>query len=291
MKTPEQIQALKQISIIGFLQNNGFEPFSSSSSETKYIAPWRDEKTASLSVNHKLNIFYDFGDTEKKGSIIDFVMMWKKVNFSKACEILEEYDGKKINSISNPNFIFCRPSTPRVYKTYEITQDKPIEDKKLIAYIESRGIKLETASRYFSEIHYKNEHGKFYGIGCQTSCGGYVVRSHWGKKAYILGEGSYKLFEVPNSKDVAVFEGMFDYLTAVELSKKNTPITVIVLNSTKHVDKALPIIKQYEKVFCYLDNDDAGYKALDKLKQAGANVFDCSHVYKPFNDFNSFITI
>ncbi len=155
--------------------------------------------------------------------------------------------------------------------------------------MESRKISFQNAFKYLNEIHYTNSKGKFFGIGYQTDNDSYVVRSEIMKKPINLGKAGIKTFAVPNSKNVAIFEGMFDFLSACEFYKGSPTMTAIILNSTSNLNKALPIISQYEKVFCYLDNDNAGWKALDKIKQAGLNVVDTSFIYSDYNDFNDFL--
>jgi DNA primase len=291
MKTQSEIQALKQISIIGFLRYRGIIPIKINGGEYWYLSLLRNENTASLSVNLSKNVFKDFGDDSSKGSIIDLVMMLDKISFIQACQVLEEYDGKKEKEVLENSFSLSCQTSESTIQDYQITAVKDLQHPALLRYVESRKISFQNAYRYLREIHYTNAKGKFFGAGYQTESGGYVVRSEIMKKPINLGKAGIKIFAVPNSKNVAVFEGMFDFLSACEFYKGCPTMTAIILNSTSNVNKALPSIKQYEKVFCYLDNDDAGYKALDKLKQAGANVFDCSHVYKPFNDFNFFLTI
>ncbi len=66
-------------------------------------------------------------------------------------------------------------------------------------------------------------------------------------------------------------------------------MTAIILNSTSNLNKVLPSISEYKKVFCYLDNDDTGRKAFEKLNQLHPNVIDKSCIYDGYNDFNDFL--
>ncbi len=290
MKTPEQIKELKQVSIIGFLRYRGIIPIKISGNEYWYLSLLRNENTASLSVNLTKNVFKDFGDDSSKGSIIDLVMMLDKISFPDACKVLEDYDGKREKEGGKNSFSFSCQTSKSTSKNYQITAVKDIQHPALIRYVKSRKISLQNAFKYLHEIHYTNAKGKFFGVGYQNEIGGYVVRSEIMKNPINIGDAGIKIFDVPNSKNVAVFEGAFDFLSACEFYKGCPTMTTIILNSTSNLNQALTIINQYEKVFCYLDNDDAGFKALDKLREAGINIFDTSHVYKPFNDFNEFLT-
>ena len=289
MKTQSEIQTLKQVSIEGILRYKGIIPVSKSGVWLMYHSPLREDHTASFGVNTTKNTFNDLGSGDK-GNIIELVMKLENIGFVDACKFLESVDFVKEKEISKTPFLLQSQDPLDNTVSYQITAVKDIQHPALIRYVESRKISFQNGFKYLNEIHYINSKGKFFGVGYQTDNGSYVVRSEIMKKPINLGKAGIKTFAVPNSKKVAVFEGMFDFLSACEFYKGCPSMTAIILNSTSNLNKALPIISQYEKVFCYLDNDDAGYKALDKLKDAGINIFDCSHVYKDFNDFNEFLT-
>ena len=291
MKTQDQIQKLKQISIVGHLRNRGISPVKINCGEYWYLSLLRNENTASLSVNSAKNIFKDFGDDSYKGSIIDLVMMLDKVSFLDACQVLENYNGKREKEGGETSFSFSCQTSEKALESYQIAAVKKIEHSALIRYVNNRKISVQTAFNYLQEIHYTNAKGKFFGVGYQTDNGSYVVRSEIMKKPINLGKAGIKTFAIPNSKNVSVFEGMFDFLSACEYFKGRPTCTAIVLNSTSNLKQALPIISQYERAFCYLDNDDAGHKALDKLRQEGVNVMDKSSIYQNYNDFNEFLII
>ena len=291
MKTQSEIQTLKQISIIGYLRNRGISPVKINGGEYWYLSLLRNENTASLSVNSTKNIFKDFGDDSHKGGIIDLVMMLDKISFLNACQVLEDYDGKREKEGGENSFSFSCQTSDKVLESYQITAIKDLQHPALLRYVNSRKISVQTAFNYLQEIHYTNAKGKFFGVGYQTDNGSYVVRSEIMRKPINLGKAGIKTFAVPGAKNLSLFEGMFDFLSACEYYKGRPSCTAIVLNSTSNLNNALPIISQYEKVFCYLDNDDAGRKALDKLKQANVEVIDKSCIYQDCNDFNEFLIV
>ena len=64
----------------------------------------------------------------------------------------------------------------------------------------------------------------------------------------------------------------------------------IILNSVSNINKACPVVGQYEYIHCYLDNDDAGHKATEKLVTLyHSKVIDESHSYHPHNDLNDML--
>ena len=65
---------------------------------------------------------------------------------------------------------------------------------------------------------------------------------------------------------------------------------LLVLNSTANLAKAIPILRNYESVHTYLDNDQTGQFATSELKrQLGCKVIDKSEVYRDLKDLNDYL--
>ena len=89
---------------------------------------------------------------------------------------------------------------------------------------------------------------------------------------------------LPNGerKDVAIFEGAFDFLsTLVHYGCERSKTNVLVLNSAGMVERAIDRMEteRIEKVHAYLDHDRAGETALDRLRGADVAVQDASGFY------------
>ncbi|MBD5325863.1 MAG: toprim domain-containing protein, partial [Bacteroides sp.] len=81
-----------------------------------------------------------------------------------------------------------------------------------------------------------------------------------------------------------------DYLSALALGIINVA-DAIILNSVSNVNKAIPFLKGYAAINCYLDNDNAGTMALAELTAIyGSTVIDRSTLYSGFNDLNEYLT-
>lgn len=87
-----------------------------------------------------------------------------------------------------------------------------------------------------------------------------------------------------------MFEGFIDYLSALTLGIISGA-DAIILNSVVNVNKAVPYLKGYTIINCFLDNDNAGKTALANLTAIyGSNVIDRSALYSGYNDLNEYIT-
>ena len=81
-----------------------------------------------------------------------------------------------------------------------------------------------------------------------------------------------------------------DYLSFLTLKRNPTPPhNIVVLNSVTNLAKAVPFIASHERVYTYLDNDEAGRKATTELKEACRNLSDQSIYYRPHNDLNDYL--
>jgi hypothetical protein len=199
-------------------------------------------------------------------------------------------DGKKERDSTPLLSLSCRLNSTDE-KDYKINLVKTIQHPALIRYLNSRSISLNTAFSYLSEIHYENAKGKFFGLGYKNDNEGYVLRSELMKKPISLGSQGIKSFEVANSTTVSVFEGMFDFLSAIEYCKRPPRCNAIILNSINNLSKAMPQLKGAITIYSYLDNDDAGRNTTQRMKDIGLNVSDQSSIYSTagFKDFNEFL--
>jgi Toprim-like/CHC2 zinc finger len=291
MKTQEQITELKQYSIVEYLSDKGINPHSKRGIEYLYHSPLRTDSTPSFFVNPTLNVFNDFGNDTDKGSIIDLVMKLEKFSFPDACKFIESLDGKKERDFSPPLSLSCRPNSDEDGDSSEVTAVQRLQHPALFDYIQSRKISLNTAFSYIQEIHYKNAKGKFFGVGYKNESGGYVVRNKFMKHPMNTGKAGIKIFEVPDSKNISVYEGVFDFLSAIEYNNSPPRCTTIVLNSVSNLKLAMPLLERANKIFSFLDNDNAGRTATRIMINAGFNVLDYSNIYSVggFNDFNEFL--
>ena len=64
----------------------------------------------------------------------------------------------------------------------------------------------------------------------------------------------------------------------------------IILNSTANLQKALPLLADYDQTYCFLDNDKAGMTVFRELqKELGYRVRDSSHHYSGYKDLNEYL--
>ncbi|QIP15679.1 hypothetical protein G8759_25125 [Spirosoma aureum] len=281
----QTIEQLKQaVRITDYLYSKGFTPCNSTGKQFVYRSPLTNEKSASFFVEPELNVFSDFSSGEK-GDNIRLVRLIDQVDFVTAIRTLQRlqpYESVPFSLGASKEYIL-QPDQQR----HEITAICPLQHRALVQYLEKRAIPFAMAFNYVKEIHYRlNADGRHYfGIGFETDKGSWAVRSENFKTH--IGSQSVTTLETPGSTSINLFEGFFDFLSAlVYFRVKTMRNTAIILNTTTNLNKVIDRLKAAQCVYTFLDNDKGGRKALDDIKAAGCTVIDRSTLYADYNDFN-----
>ena len=281
MIAPEELTRIKAFPIVEFLASLGRYPVRRSPKEYCYFSPFRNEGTPSFYVNIEKNLFNDFG--ESGGDIIQLVMKLEKISFQAAVERLCSWCPGEVAA-----FGVGPTATPGSKPGIEITSVGPISHPALIQYIENRGIPFFLAADYLKEVHYLNNGKHFFSIGFQNDLGGFELRNKTFQGS--ISPKGISTYLVPSSKAVSLFEGFFDFLSALVYFGVSRPRqSCIILNSVSNLNSAFDSLSGYQKVFSYLDTDKAGKEACEKLSKNGFPVIDQSSIYQGHNDLNDYL--
>ena len=269
-------QANIQISIRRVLESFSLFPSKDNSKAAFYFAFDREEKTPSLFVNFINNVAFDFG-TGKKYDVVSLVQGIKQCSVSQALEYLSQFDFSFQQQICN---------ITKNESKYEILSISEVKHNALIQYLKER--RIENNIHLLKEIHYKISNKKYFGIGFKNDTNGYEVRNKYSK--ICIGRKDITTIK-NNSNCLRIFEGFIDYLSfkQIEKSLKKAPSDYVILNSVTMIFKLEKIIKSYEKIELYFDNDEAGNKATNEVKQLNPYVEDNRILYQNYKDLNDFI--
>lgn len=274
------LEQAKQTDLVAYLSSLGYEPVKINGHNYWYLSPLREEKTASFKINTSINRWYDFG-LGKGGSILDFCMFYGQLSLAEAVDLL-----------SASLFLSRRSSVPGLGHQHEekiisVLQEFELTSTALTGYLHTRGIPVEIAGKYCSEIRYRIGEKIYYGIGFQNDSGGWEIRN-----PYFKGSASPKdIRTIKNgSERVSVFEGFLDFLSYLVIASHmpNATTDFIILNSIAFVEKSRRVLTSYSTVDLYLDNDVAGKNVSDGLIVSNAAYIDQSHRYLPYKDLNDF---
>lgn len=255
-----------------------------------WTSPMRDEHKASLHVDPAKNVWYDFGIT-RGGTNVDLVMLVKRCSQQEAYRFL----GKLVPE--SLRVTVQKTAEPKPGISIKTVRD--IQSKYLIQYLESRKIPLDLARRYLKEVILfdpnKNLHYTLLGI--PNNAGAYALRGPNGFKGAtkadittINKEG--KITAKPSTRKVAVFEGMFDFLSWRVMQSSELPTSdVVILNSISNLQRASDYIRQHDSATCFLDNDAAGERTYQGIRDMmeWKDVIDMSDLYGDFKDISEML--
>ena len=275
----------KSIDMVAFIQNLGYSG-TVKGSDVWFCSPYRNEKTSSFRVDTQTNRFKDFR-TGDSGDLIDLVKLMHNTDNQGALDILS--GSGQLNSFS-----FSQANHEPVVKEPKIHIKKiqSIQNEALIKYLTFRKIPLSLAALYMDEAYYTVDSQKgsnFFALAFKNDKGGYELRNRYWK-----GCNSPKYltsFSYNGSKHLNLFEGVFDFLSALVYHKTNYPVnTSIVLNSLSFLPDVIPMLVKYEKINLYLDNDPAGVEAVEKIRSLHPCTVDKSKIIYPLHkDFNEYL--
>ena len=157
----------------------------------------------------------------------------------------------------------------------------------MIQYLNFRGIPLQIANSYCSEVWYTSKEKQFFAIGLQNNKNGWELRNKIFKNR--SSPKSYTHLQ-RNSKQLIILEGMFDLISLAVLNASLLEVSdVIILNSIAFIKNIETYISKYEIVHLYLDNDTAGQNAALHLTKTYGHVIDQSDLYKNHKDLNDWL--
>ena len=254
-----------------------------------YFSPFREESAASLHIDREKNLWYDHG-SGLGGTNVQLIMLARHCSQKEAYSFIAAIDPT----------LSVRTPVPEKKKGSEIISVREIRSGYLIRYLESRKIPVELARIYCKEVIVRNnERGQnFTLIGFENNAGGYALKSPSGLKSTsragittINIEGKRSV--VPTTDNVSIFEGFFDFLSWQVLQSADIPnCDILVLNSVNNLNKAKAYLKGHSSALCFLDNDEAGRKALQSVMKMmpGGETRDMACLYHDYKDLNEMLS-
>lgn len=268
------------ISLEEVLLSLGHLPTKQNEKEAWYLNPFASESQASFKINKSLNHWYLFSE----GIGGNNTAFMKKYLNTSVNEVLIWAEKQNFFSFLNqniPNQKFENPS-----KSYEILDVNEIQHPALLEYLRER--KVESQTEFLKEIHYRmNDKNKF-GLGFKNDSGGYEIRNKYSK--ICLGKKDVSTIK-NESESLRVFEGFFDFLSFknVENFLEKEPADYLILNSVSMISKIKKSLEAYDNVELYFDNDEAGNRAVEMIKNKNEIAEDCRVLYSDFKDLNDWI--
>ncbi|MGV4459899.1 toprim domain-containing protein [Ornithobacterium rhinotracheale] len=262
-----------------YFENHPMMTFEKKIGNQVYFKTHPDQKTGSLTVNLKTNLWYDFA-SDISGNIHVAI---KEFPIPGLTTDKQSFSFERLNKVD-------RTISETEQKIKNI---KFISNQNLLNFIEERGIDPAVAKQYLKEIHYEfykngEKKGFFYTLGMKNESYSWNTVNAL-KKIVIGGHNNYSHIKNKSSR-LEVFEGVFDFLSRLMHKRASgmllTASDYIILNGVKN-DIPKEVLDKYNTIELYLDNDHAGNEKTAELISKSSVAVD-KRFYPTGTDYNDF---
>lgn len=271
---------------------------------TLFYSPFRDERTASLSINTRRNVWFDHGEG-RGGNVFTMAQRLLDLPDSRRGEVWDHLAGLDPNVIIEPVPVSAgRDSRPSAITIDAVLDTIP---EFIYSYARSRGVRRSLVTRYCKAVKYHvgTSRKAITAIGFPIGEDGWVLRRATDRDVplkkrctscspTLLGPDGKAVGEATHGS-VIVFEGFFDFLSWLELDHRTLPmVDVCVLNSVSSTKAALPFLLSHTAgITTMLDSDRAGREhtamIVDAATQRGIPTRDLSERLGQCKDVNELL--
>ena len=289
----KDLSLIKRYSIVEYLERKGVRPVRRTPAYAMYRSPLREETHPSFKVDTEKNLWIDYAEG-RGGSIIDLCMRLEGYTFSEAiCRLGQNVSGNTAHSYSSPkretSISPKQTENTMASGTRRLISISDTLPPHLQEYLtKERRIDLEKATPFLKCISYEVRGRRYEAIGFANSSGGYELRDNHLFKGTVAPKDITPIFE-DMEQPVCLFEGFMDFLSFLSMKGEVTN-QCLVMNSVSNVARSIHYLNERNitSVRAFLDNDDAGRKAVQEFVNTGFKVEDMAVYYGDFKDLNDF---
>ena len=285
----EDLSRIKRYPIVEYLERKGIKPVRKTPTYAMYRSPLREETHPSFKVDTEKNLWIDYGEG-RGGSIIDLCMRMEGCTLSEAIRRLRQ------NASDDGTYSFLNDFVPNntqpamavngARRMIEISDTLPPHLQDYLT--KERCINLEKAMPFLKCISYEVRSRLYQAIGFANLSGGYELRDDKTFKGTIAPKDITPIF-TDRAETVCIFEGFMDFLSFFSMKEEITN-HCLVMNSVSNVARTIRYLndRHLTHIRAFLDNDEAGRRAVQDFIKAGFHVEDMNIHYKDFKDLNDF---
>ena len=285
----EDLSRIKRYPIVEYLERKGVKPVRRTAAYALYCSPLREETHPSFKVDTEKNLWIDYGEG-RGGSIIDLCMRMEGCTLSEAIHRLGQ------NASDNGTSSFLNDFVPNnsqpvmavngARRLIEISDTLPSHLQDYLT--KERCINLEKAMPFLKCISYEVRSRLYQAIGFANLSGGYELRDDKTFKGTIAPKDITPIF-TDRAEPVCIFEGFMDFLSFLSMKEEITN-HCLVMNSVSNVARTIRYLndRHLTHIRTFLDNDEAGRRAVQDFIKAGFHVEDMNIHFQDFKDLNDF---
>ena len=285
----EDLSLIKRYPIVEYLERKGIKPVRKTPTYVMYRSPLREETHPSFKVDTEKNLWIDYGEG-RGGSIIDLCMRLESCTLSEAIHRLGQnaFDNITCSSRKNfvPNNLQSTMAANETRKLISISDTLPPHLREYLTKV--RCIDLEKAKSFLKCISYEVRGRRYQAIGFANLSGGYELRDDKTFKGTIAPKDITPIF-TDRAEPVCIFEGFMDFLSFLSMKEEITN-HCLVMNSVSNVTRTIRYLndRHLTHIRAFLDNDEAGRRAVQDFIKAGFHVENMNIHYKDFKDLNEY---
>ena len=285
----EDLSRIKQYPIVEYLESKGIKPVRRTSVYALYRSPLRAETHPSFKVDTEKNLWIDYAEC-RGGSIIDLCMRLEGCTLSEAIHHLGQ--NAPDNTVYSSHKDFSQNNlqpTMAANETRKLISISGTLPPHLQDYLtKERCINLEKAMPFLKCISYEVRSRLYQAIGFANLSGGYELRDDKTFKGTIAPKDITPIF-TDRTEPVCIFEGFMDFLSFLSMKEEITN-HCLVMNSVSNVARTIRYLndRHLTHIRAFLDNDEAGRRAVQDFIKAGFHVEDMNIHYKDFKDLNEY---
>ena len=285
----EDLSLIKRYPIVEYLERKGVKPVRRTAAYALYCSPLREETHPSFKVDTEKNLWIDYGEG-RGGSIIDLCMRMEGCTLSEAIHRLGQNASDNGTSSFLNDFV---PNNPQpvmavngARRLIEISDTLPPHLQDYLT--KERCINLKKAMPFLKCISYEVRGRHYQAIGFANLSGGYELRDDKTFKGTIAPKDITPIF-TDRAEPVCIFEGFMDFLSFLSMKEEITN-HCLVMNSVSNVARTIRYLndRHLTHIRAFLDNDEAGRRAVQDFIKAGFHVEDMNIHYKDFKDLNEY---
>ena len=285
----EDLSRIKRYPIVEYLERKGIKPVRKTLTYAMYRSPLREETHPSFKVDTEKNLWIDYAEG-RGGSIIDLCMRMEGCTLSEAIHRLGQNASDNGTSSFLNDFV---PNNPQpvmavngARRLIEISDTLPPHLQDYLT--KERCINLKKAMPFLKCISYEVRGRHYQAIGFANLSGGYELRDNKTFKGTIAPKDITPIF-TDRAEPVCIFEGFMDFLSFLSMKEEITNHS-LVMNSVSNVARTIRYLndRHLTHIRAFLDNDEAGRRAVQDFIKAGFHVEDMNIHYKDFKDLNDF---
>ena len=285
----EDLSRIKRYPIVEYLERKGVKPVRRTAAYALYCSPLREETHPSFKVDTEKNLWIDYGEG-RGGSIIDLCMRMEGCTLSEAIRRLGQtvpdntvYSSHKDFSQNNLQPTMAANETR---KLISISGTLPPHLQEYLTKV--RCIDLEKAKPFLKSISYEVRGRCYQAIGFANLSGGYELRDDKTFKGTIAPKDITPIF-TDRAEPVCIFEGFMDFLSFLSMKEEITN-HCLVMNSVSNVARTIRYLndRHLTHIRAFLDNDEAGRRAVQDFIKAGFHVEDMNIHFQDFKDLNEY---